>query len=240
MTPTIIVTRHEHLVTILRERGVVDADTPVLTHVDRPEQVEGQHVIGVLPHHLSSRAASVTEIPMRWTEKDREAMQRGDVDLDGTRAAAGDPITYVVHRVHGGGVDTSRPRWLAIAAAYEHVERCGECFGAGPVALRSSRSFRGLDLTFIVDGSQQASAHVIESRGVWRPNCRGPWLDGYGREGARSTPTRSQGQRPGRQRRQSGSELGVVASSHGDRTDLQRPLRRGQARDPFAPDPDHA
>lgn len=92
----IVVTRHPHLVTVLRERGLVTETTIVLTHVDDAEQVRGLHVIGVLPHHLSARAASITEIPMRWSEEDRKAMQHGDIGLGETRAAAGDPVTYVV------------------------------------------------------------------------------------------------------------------------------------------------
>lgn len=179
----IIVTRHPHLVTVLRERGLASEATPVLTHVDSPSQVEELHVAGVLPHHLSCRAASVTEIPMRWTEADRAAMQRGDVDLDGTRRAAGDPVTYTVHRNTGGGIDLRRPRWLAVARAYEHVEARGMHFGSGPGSLLyADEHYRGLRVTVVVGGAQTASAEVIESRGVWRPECRGPWLDGYGRE----------------------------------------------------------
>lgn len=177
--PTIIVTRHDNLAAVLHERGV-NPSTPRISHVDAPQQIEGKHVIGVLPHHLSSRAASVTEIPMRWSEQDREALQRGDVDLDATRKAAGDPITYVVFELHGGGIDRGRPRWLAVARAYEHVERYGYHFGSGPGSIRySSPTWRGLLVTIIGDGSQQAWAEVIESRGVWRPGGKGPWLDGY-------------------------------------------------------------
>jgi hypothetical protein len=175
----IIVTRHEHLVTVLHERGVA-ADTPVLTHANASD-VTGKHVIGVLPHHLSERAATVTEVPMRWTEADRVAMQLGDVDLEHTRRAAGDSITYIVHKLRSGGIDPGRPRWLAMAKAYEHVEHHGYHFGAGPfIGNGAPQLFRGLPVTLIYDSSQQVSAEVIESRGVWRPECKGPWLDGYG------------------------------------------------------------
>jgi hypothetical protein len=174
----IIVTRHDHLITVLRERGTIDGETPVTSHATAYD-VAGKHVIGVLPHHLSARAASITEVPMRWSETDREDMQRGDVDIDRTRAAAGDPITYVVHQLRSGGIDLKRPRWLAMAKAWEHVEHLGYHFGAGPF-MCFLQTFRGLPVTLVYDGSQQASAEVVESRGVWRPNCTGPWLDGYG------------------------------------------------------------
>lgn len=81
-------------------------------------------------------------------------------------------------RVQGGGIDPTR-RWLAVARAWEHVESLGYHFGAGPhSAIR--QTYRGLPAILIWDGTEQACAEVVESRGVWRPNCQGPWLDGYG------------------------------------------------------------
>ena len=179
----LVVTRHPHLVTVLRERGLITSETPVLEHVDAPEQVDGKHVIGVLPHHLSSRAASITEIPMRWTLDDRKAMLSGDIEIDATRRAAGDPITYVVRAIERGGIDKSRPRWLAWASALAFVERLGTHFGAGPHQHQADgASFRGLPVILIYDATHGVQAEVIESRGVWRPHRKGPWLDGYGRE----------------------------------------------------------
>ena len=95
--PTIelVVTRHKPLVTYLIEQGIVSSDTPVIEHATA-EDVAGKHVIGVLPHHLSSKAASVTEVPMNMTLEDRQAAQSGDLALERVREIAGTPVTYIV------------------------------------------------------------------------------------------------------------------------------------------------
>ena len=127
----LVVTRHAPLVALLRERGIITDKTPVIEHATARD-VEGRHVIGVLPHWLSSVTASVTEIPLRTTPADREAMTRGDIGIERLREIAGEPITYTVEQIRGGGIERARPRWLAAARAYEHVERVGYHFGAGP------------------------------------------------------------------------------------------------------------
>ena len=92
----IVITRHAPLVALLRERGIITADTPVIEHATVSD-VAGKHVLGVLPHWLSSKAASVTEVPMQGlTQADREAMTRGDLSLERTREVAGEPVTYYV------------------------------------------------------------------------------------------------------------------------------------------------
>lgn len=91
----LVITRHAPLVALLRERGTIDDTTPVLEHASASD-VAGKHVLGVLPHHLSSKCASITEVPMSLTPADREAMQRGDMSLERTREVAGDPMTYYV------------------------------------------------------------------------------------------------------------------------------------------------
>lgn len=91
----LVITRHRPLVDLLIERGIITTETPVLAHATISD-VAGKHVIGVLPHHLSSKCASITEIPMALTQADREAMTRGDLSLERTREVAGDPVTYYV------------------------------------------------------------------------------------------------------------------------------------------------
>lgn len=93
----IVITRHRPLVELLRERGIIDDSTPVLEHAAIAD-VTGKHVLGVLPHHLSSRCASITEVPMALTQADREAMTRGDLTLERTREVAGEPVTYTVRQ----------------------------------------------------------------------------------------------------------------------------------------------
>ena len=183
-TPKIglVVTRHPALVEYLREVDLITNDTPIIEHAT-PADVRGKHVLGVLPHHLSAIAASITEIPMRWTVADRAAMQAGDVGVDRVRACAGEPVTYTVARIGGGGEDTARPRWLAVAAAWAWVEGAGYHFGAGPDVLTYiDRTFRCLPVMVIWDGGLQVSAEIIPSRGVWRRGHAGPWCDGFGQE----------------------------------------------------------
>jgi hypothetical protein len=91
----VVITRHHPLIKLLRERGIIDDSTPVLEHASASD-VAGKHVLGVLPHHLSSRCASITEVPMALTQADREAMTRGDLTLERTREVAGEPVTYRV------------------------------------------------------------------------------------------------------------------------------------------------
>lgn len=98
VTIELVVTRHRPLVDLLIERGLITADTPVIEHA-RADHVRGKHVLGTLPHWLSSLAASVTEIPMRTTPADRESMARGDIDLERLREIADPPVTYCVEQI---------------------------------------------------------------------------------------------------------------------------------------------
>jgi hypothetical protein len=92
----IVVTRHRPLVTWLREQGIIDDTTPVIEHATISD-VAGKHVLGVLPHWLSSKAASVTEVEMSGlTAADREAMTRGDLSIERMREVAGAVRTYQV------------------------------------------------------------------------------------------------------------------------------------------------
>lgn len=89
----IVVTRHQGLVEYLREIGLIGPDAQVVAHA-APEQIRGQHVIGVLPLHLAAECASVTEIPL-----DLAPSQRGrELSLDEVRACARPAVTYTVRR----------------------------------------------------------------------------------------------------------------------------------------------
>jgi hypothetical protein len=102
--PELVVTRQPYLVDILRERGVIDDTTPVLSRATR-SAVKGKHVLGLLPNYLASLAASITEIPMRLTNEDYLAMHRGELTLERARAVVGDPVTYRVERIADDGAD---------------------------------------------------------------------------------------------------------------------------------------
>jgi putative CRISPR-associated protein (TIGR02620 family) len=88
---TVVVTRHEGLVAYLRREGLIPPDARVIAHAS-PEDVRGQHVIGVLPLHLAALAASVTEVPLALRPEDRGR----DLDADEVAARAGRPVTYKV------------------------------------------------------------------------------------------------------------------------------------------------
>jgi hypothetical protein len=98
--PEVVVSRHPNLVTVLRERGVIDDSTPVIERASYAD-VRDRHVLGILPNHLACAAASLTELPMRLSPDDRRAMQRADLTLERTRAVVADPVRYQIKRVDG-------------------------------------------------------------------------------------------------------------------------------------------
>lgn len=92
--PTVVVTRHAALVEYLSERGLVSGDLRVIAHATA-QDVQGQHVVGVLPLHLAAEAASVTEVTL-----DLRPDQRGrELTVEELRAAARGVQRYVVRRV---------------------------------------------------------------------------------------------------------------------------------------------
>jgi len=91
MNKTIVITRHEALVEYLREQGMIDDSTTVMSHVTH-EDVIGKDVIGVLPLSLAAEANSVTEIPLRLTPE----MRGQELSLETLRQIAGKPVKYKV------------------------------------------------------------------------------------------------------------------------------------------------
>jgi putative CRISPR-associated protein (TIGR02620 family) len=92
---TVVVTRHPALLQLLKERGLINGEATVLTHVADPTILDGQHVIGSLPLHLAARCASVTEVPLDLNPQDRGL----ELGIERLREIAGDPVTYVIHNV---------------------------------------------------------------------------------------------------------------------------------------------
>ena len=95
MSPQIqlIVTRHAGLVEYLRELGLADDSTQVLSHAT-PEQIAGRHVCGVLPHSLSCLCSSFTEVPLNLPAE----LRGSELTLTQIRKYAGSPVTYIVTR----------------------------------------------------------------------------------------------------------------------------------------------
>jgi len=59
----IVVTRHKGLIDFLKQKKIINEDTPVYEHV-QIDDVKGKHVLGVLPYWLAVHALTVTEISM--------------------------------------------------------------------------------------------------------------------------------------------------------------------------------
>lgn len=60
MKKTVVVTRHKALVEFLRNSGKINATDSVIEHATEAD-IDGKHVIGVLPLSLAAKALSVTE-----------------------------------------------------------------------------------------------------------------------------------------------------------------------------------
>ena len=91
MENAIVITRHEALVALLRERGLIGDDVRVISHATS-EDVRGKHVIGVLPLSLAALAASVTEISLTLSPE----LRGKELDLETLRQVAGEAVTYQV------------------------------------------------------------------------------------------------------------------------------------------------
>lgn len=93
-TLDLVVTRHPGLVEYLKEIGLADKDTQVVSHAT-PELVKNKHVCGVLPHSLSCLCMSFTEVPLALTPELRGV----ELGLDKVREIAGSPVTYQVRKL---------------------------------------------------------------------------------------------------------------------------------------------
>lgn len=61
MPDFLLVTRHQHLKEFLYQEGLIESNTPCITHATM-DQVRGKNVIGNLPMHLAAQAASIMSI----------------------------------------------------------------------------------------------------------------------------------------------------------------------------------
>jgi putative CRISPR-associated protein (TIGR02620 family) len=100
----VVVTRHPALVEYLIESEVINEETPVITGNANISDIEGRHVIGILPLRLAAYAASITEVSL-----DIPFDQRGkELTIDQIREYEYEngEETYTVERI-----DTSTLRW---------------------------------------------------------------------------------------------------------------------------------
>jgi len=113
---TVVITRHPALVDLLHERGIINGEEPVIEHAS-PDQVQGKHVIGVLPLSLAAQAESVTEVPLSLTPEDRGK----ELDLERLRQIAGSPRTYVVRSSNPPVTDGPNTGGATMARDIEHL-----------------------------------------------------------------------------------------------------------------------
>jgi hypothetical protein len=84
----LVVTKHPGLVEYLREIGLADAETKVISHASA-EDVRGKRVCGVLPHSLSCLCETFTEVPLSLPQELRGA----ELTIEQVRQYAGPPTT---------------------------------------------------------------------------------------------------------------------------------------------------
>jgi putative CRISPR-associated protein (TIGR02620 family) len=87
----IIVSRHQGLVDYLREIGLADAETQIISHASA-EVVRGKRVCGVLPHSLSCLCETFTEVPLNLPQE----LRGTELTVEQVRQFAGPPATYRV------------------------------------------------------------------------------------------------------------------------------------------------
>jgi hypothetical protein len=92
----LIVTRHPGLVAYLKEIGLADDTTQVVSHVVDPAILECRHVCGVLPHNLSCRCHLFTEVPLVGLPADLRGVE---LSVEQVRQYAAEPVSYRVRVV---------------------------------------------------------------------------------------------------------------------------------------------
>lgn len=87
----VVVTQHRALIQHLKEIGLIDDDVKVIAHAS-DQDVEGKHVIGVLPIHLAAKATRYTNVAILVPKE----LRNTELTLDQVRRYATKPVTYVI------------------------------------------------------------------------------------------------------------------------------------------------
>ncbi len=88
---TVVVTRHAGLIEYLIEKGIVSKDVEIVAHATS-KTVIGKHVVGVLPHSLSSLTLSYTEVPLHLPAE----LRGRELSLGEVKRYAQPAETYIV------------------------------------------------------------------------------------------------------------------------------------------------
>lgn len=91
---TIVVTRHEALVSYLRSLGMIRNDTRVIRHAS-VDDIRGMNVIGVLPLHLAAEAESITEVTLNIPDR----LRGTELTLKEVQQFARPPVRYRVEKL---------------------------------------------------------------------------------------------------------------------------------------------
>lgn len=90
----LVVTRYVSLVSYLKEIGLIDNSTKVITRAEIKD-VEGKHVLGVLPYWLSCHAKKYTEVQIR-VPSERKGKE---LSLEEIQFYSLEPKTYEIKEV---------------------------------------------------------------------------------------------------------------------------------------------
>ena len=95
---TVVVSRHKTFIEHLRNIGLIDDNTKIITHVEDIEDIRGKHVIGMLPLHLAAVTERITFVPLNLSleQRERENKTGKELPLSEIEAAAGEPSIYFV------------------------------------------------------------------------------------------------------------------------------------------------
>lgn len=91
----LIVTRHDALVSYLKENGYIDDNTAVIKHVTDPSILIDKNVCGVLPHSMSCLCKTFSEVPLN-VPADKRAVE---LTLEDIYKMASDLVTYRVQKI---------------------------------------------------------------------------------------------------------------------------------------------
>ena len=90
----LVVTRYVSLVQYLKEIGLIDDGTKVITRAEIKD-VKGKHVLGVLPYWLSCHTGKYTEVQIR-VPSERKGKE---LSLEEIQFYSLEPKTYIIREV---------------------------------------------------------------------------------------------------------------------------------------------
>lgn len=128
---TVVVTRHPALIKFLEKQGLVNEKTPVISHATA-DDIEGKHVIGVLPMRYAAMALTITEVPLNIPAE----LRGKELSLEQVEKFAGKPVKYSVR--------TEKQVIKHAANTSDRVAANSDCW-CGNDAARAIYKFNGME-----------------------------------------------------------------------------------------------